>query len=199
MTTNETHTAEETFEATTDDTEYAEPEVDAAEEDLDEEQKRNLDQIEAILADPSAAFELESGFEVRTERIRLRQLLRFLKILTTNATDILSAIRVDSEDDSNGFIGTLLMALAISIPDSENEIVEFVQSLVKPAGLVEGRDLPPAVKKENDKLRDELYAELSNPSPDDVFEILSRVLIVEGPNLLNLVQKLQFMIRTGAI
>lgn len=157
----------------------------------------NVDiQLEAILADPSEPFKLESGLEVQIERVKLIQLMRFLKILTSSASDALTELRFDPENDQDEFVSSLLMALVISIPDAERQVVEFVSSLVRPAGLVEGRKLPKSVQKQNEELWDELTEELFNPDLDDLFNILSRVYEVEKDHLLDLGKKLKLILQT---
>src|SRR6188768_723103 len=104
---------------------------------------------------------LVSGHEVRVLRIKLRQLLRLLKILAGGAG---SAMQLFNQDDSDEETATsIMLALALAIPEAEDETVDFIQSVVLPADYIEGRRLTKADQAENEKLMEELYEVLYNP------------------------------------
>ena len=152
--------------------------------------------LDAVRPDPSEPFELVSGRLVKVERVRLRQLIKFVKILSAGTATALQNLQIDPDENPDAFLGSLLMALVVSVPEGEGEIVEFIQSLVIPADLTEGRNLPKSVRDENDEKVEDLFFDLYNPDLDDVYEILSRVFEIEGPHLLDLANKVTHLIQT---
>ena len=98
--------------------------------------------IDAIAAEPQE-LTLESGFPIKVLRIRTRATMSLLKILTRGAGEALMAIRVGSDTSQDEFVGTLLGAVVMSIPEAEDETVEFINRIVEPAKLIDKPRLTP--------------------------------------------------------
>ena len=134
---------------------------------------------------------LTSGLKVRVLRIKLRQLLRLLKILAGGAG---SAIQLFNESDDDEETATsIMLALAMAIPEAEDETVDFIQSIVLPADFVEGRRLSKSQQAENEKLIEELSDELYNPELEDTLAIIEVVVKTEAPHIRELGKKLQVL------
>jgi hypothetical protein len=134
---------------------------------------------------------LVSGSQVRVLPIKLRQLLRLLKILAGGAG---SAIQAFSADESDEDVATSIMfALVLAIPEAEDETVDFIQSVVLPAGYVEGRRLSKQQQKDNDELIEELAEELFNPELEDSLAIIENIVKFEAPHIRELGKKLKVL------
>lgn len=147
------------------------------------------------LASEAGPITLESGDEVNVERLRTRQLFKLLKILTRGAAPILGEISWSAETSPELFSQQLLGALVVSIPEAEEEAMEFIRAMVTPIGLIE-RPRTEAERAENYAKQDALSWVLNNPSLDDTVSILERVIQVEAPEILALGKRLGLLLRT---
>lgn len=143
----------------------------------------------------SGIVTLEGGFEVEVQRLKLRQLLRALKVLSSGAGSALGALSFNENSDQDEIAQTVLFAMAIAIPEAENETVEFLSSMVIPVGFKEGRDLSKSVKAKNAQLLEELDEILFNPSLDDVLSIVEVVIEKEAPHLKSLGNRLATLLK----
>src|SRR6187431_1856449 len=96
----------------------------------------NENETDVILGE-STVLTLESGTQINIERIRLRQTMRFLKILTVGAGAALAEVRVNQDTPPAEMAQEILALLLISIPDAEEESIDFIKSMVKPLGLID--------------------------------------------------------------
>lgn len=140
---------------------------------------------------------LQSGSVVIIESLKLRQFFRLMKIVTHGAGS--SLLRMDlSPDDSADVFGTKLLSMVLlSIPDSEDETIDFLMSMVKPDGLIENRLLDKAAKERNDFLLDVLHKELMNPELEDTISILEVVVQRESADLQALARKVMSMFKVA--
>lgn len=152
--------------------------------------------IDAIAAEPLKVT-LESGFEIKVLRIRTRATMSLLKILTRGAGEALAGIRVGSDVTPQEFTGQLLGAVILSIPEAEDETIEFLNRVVEPAQLREGPRLTPGDVEWNADQEDLLRAELRDPSLDDLITIVSEIVNVEGPHIMALGKRVAALLPTA--
>lgn len=138
-------------------------------------------ELDALTAEPKA-LALASGLEIEIERLKTRQLFKFVKIVTSGAGGLLGSLNLSSEGDSSEFAGQLLALTLVAIPEAEDEAIDFIRSLVRPAGLV----VSAKSKKDqarNEELFQELYTELENPELEDLFTIFEQLISVEAEHV----------------
>lgn len=141
---------------------------------------------------------LMSGFEIVVERLRTRQLMSLLKILTRGAGSVLGELRFSSDMDPQEFTGNLIGAVLLSIPEAEDETVEFINRMVSPAGLKEGRLTKDEILS-NDDLEQELRSQLSNPELEDLLTIMEQVITNEAPHILALGKRLAALLKVQTL
>lgn len=147
--------------------------------------------IDTIDAEPTT-ISLESGFEVNIERIKTRQLLRLMRILTRGAGAALGQLQFGGEQED--FVSSLLAAVVLAIPEAEDETIAFIRSMVTPAELVE----KPRTKDDhahNEELIQELDAEFFNPELEDIVAVLERVITLEAPHIMALGNRLAVLLK----
>lgn len=134
-----------------------------------------LDDIESL--DPrSTPIKLASGSSILVERLRMRQLFKLLRIVSHGAGQALLSTRLNLAEDTQEELAIKLMSLLmLSVPDAEEETIDFIRSVTKPYGLAEGRSLSKQDRERNDILLRTLFDELDNPEPDDFLSIIEVV------------------------
>lgn len=137
--------------------------------------------IDTIASEPTP-LTLESGFEIKIERLKTRALMALLKILTRGASEVLATLSFSSETSQEDFTGQLIGATILAIPEAEDETVEFIQRMVSPAGIKEGR-LSKADVQRNAELEAQLRAELDDPELVDLVTIVSEIITAEAPHI----------------
>ncbi len=145
----------------------------------------------------SSTFELTTGTEVEIEHLRTRQLLRFLKILTVGAGAALTELKIGEDSEPGELAQELIAILLVSIPDAEDEVMDFMRSMVKPAGLIS----PEKTKGDrvyNVQKFEALFTELDNPEIEDTIAILEKVIKAEAPNMLALGKRLAALLPASA-
>lgn len=139
------------------------------------------DEVERIDPDPTGPVTLVSGAKVEIVPLKLRETMKLLKIVTRGAGGVLEQTMGDLDlDDPAAFAQTFGALIVFSIPEAENEAVEFIQSMVLPYDF---SNLP-----QQDKI-DQLNAlavDLSNPELEDVISIIERVVRRESEDIRNL-------------
>jgi hypothetical protein len=169
MTTNEPDTGTDT--------------TDVVEDQAAVEEETNSD-IDALLADPSV-ITLSDGQRYRVERLKTRGMLRLLKVLTGGAQDVLMQTKFSADMDPQEFAGIFIGSLLFSLPEQENETVDFIKGMVLPYHFID-RPVTVAEKESN---RDAILALedlLDDPEPEDTIAILTAVFTIEAPNILSL-------------
>lgn len=159
-----------------------------ADDVVEEQQETTPVENEIDVLDPEfAVVELESGLEVRVERLKLRQLMKLVKIITAGGSlDVLFAM--DYEDDAD-FIRKLLALTISSIPVAEDETFDFIRSLVVPKHYIE-KPRTKAEREANEVALDDLNAEMANPEISDVITILTVLFRKEAPHISSLGKKI---------
>lgn len=149
--------------------------------------------VEALTAEPNV-ITLTSGSVVRVQRLKTRQLLRLLKIFTAGAADALGSLEFDRED-TEGFAQQLLALIVLSIPEAEDETIEFIQALILPARFEENPKTK-AAKEANQKLIDDLYNETVNPEIEDLISIFEVVFRAEAEDMIALGKRVGALVKT---
>lgn len=152
--------------------------------------------VDAILAEPQQ-ITLESGLPINVLRIRTRATMSLLKILTRGAGEALATIRFGEGVSQEEFTGQLLGAVILSIPEAEDETIEFINRVVEPANLHTGTRLTAGDKEYNADQEAILAAELDDPSLDDLVTILSEIVKIEGPHIMALGKRLAAILPTA--
>lgn len=173
------------------------PAPDGAPSSLDEEPVREetpvvdlvadpeRDEIERLLNDTSQTLKLSTGSTVRIRPMKLREFLRLLRIITRGGSQIMSTMDLNFEDTED-FIQSLLAIVLFSIPDAEQETIEFLTAMCEPERLT-------------GNAKDDAYAyqmlakELDNPELEDTTNILAIIVRSEGRDLQALGKRLRTM------
>lgn len=140
---------------------------------------------------------LKSGMDVEVTRLKTRQFFRLLKVFTHGASTALLQSSLDFNATGEEFGQKLLMLVMFSIPDAEQETIDLVQSLVRPAGLHEGppASLTDAQREGNAALWQRLGRELFNPDIDDLVDICETVIRQEAGDIQALGKRLTGLYR----
>jgi hypothetical protein len=143
---------------------------------------------------------LLSGTVVVLEDLKARQFFRLLRIITHGALPGMRESGLFEMDglDSDEFIGRLLSVTLLSIPDAEDETIEFIRSMCKPDGLIEGRRLNKQDTERNTALWAGLAEELENPELDDLVTIIEAVVMRESADIQALGKRLAGMFKLAA-
>lgn len=149
-------------------------------------------------------FTFASGFRVKVVPMKTRQLFRLVRILTQGISasvgegaDLSVLFRsADQDESASQIIGLLVTA----IPEAEDATVDFLESMVVPADLVEGR-LSQSDRESNDELWSRLSAEIFNPEMEDLLGLVEIIIQQEVPSLVSLGKRLsktiELMSKTG--
>lgn len=128
---------------------------------------------------------LQSGMIVEIVPLKARQFFRLLRVLTHGAGGALLRNELDFQGGQEQFLAKLLSLVLISIPDAENEAIDFIQSMCKPNGLAEGA--PSKLTKDqnaaNEQLWIEIGAELYNPELEDIIDIVEAIVKQEADDI----------------
>lgn len=131
-----------------------------------------------------SVVKLQSGFELEIQRLKTRQMFRLLKVLTHGAGPLVQQ-QLDFGDTAEDFGRKLLALVIISVPDAENEFIDFLVSMTKPKGLIEGkgRKLNKQEQEDNATLWRRYEEELGNPDPMDLLDVVDVIITQEAPEL----------------
>lgn len=144
--------------------------------------------------DPQPAVcKMSTGLQVEVVRLRTRQFFRLLRVLTHGAGPAMMQAGLDFRESAEDFTQKFLMLVVMSIPDAETEAIGFLQSMLKPAGLVDKPESQQtkAEKAENTELWKQFNTDLFNPDLDDTLELIETIVRQEAPELQALGKKLQ--------
>lgn len=140
------------------------------------------DEVERIEPTPTGPVKLVSGKEVDIVPLKLRETMKLLKIVTRGAGGVLESTLGGLDlDDPTAFAQTFGALILFSIPEAENEAVEFIQSMCVPAGFESMTDRSQQIEALNS-----LAIELANPELDDVISIVERIVRRESEDIRNL-------------
>lgn len=150
---------------------------------------------------------LRSGMKVQLESLKARQFFKLLRIVTHGALPGLrdsGIFQLDFDElDVDEFVGRLLSVVVMSIPEAEDETIEFLRSMCFPIGLIERRGLNKQDVERNTILWEALDEELENPELQDMVTIIEAVVKREAADIQALGKRLASMIqlamKTGQI
>jgi len=149
---------------------------------------------ETEILDPEVeTVALADGLVVGVNRLKTRETLKLLKILTRGAGYAISTIDINSDEQS--FAESMLMAAVFAIPEAEEETIDFLKTMTYPAGLV----LSPKNKtdKENNAhLLEKFENSLDNPDLDDLVSIFEIIVKNESPHIKELGKKLALLMKS---
>lgn len=141
---------------------------------------------------------LRSGLQVQLESLRTRQFFKFLRIVTHGALPGMreAGLFSDMGDlDTDEFMGRLLSITLLSVPDAEDETIDFIKSMVYPVGLIERKGLNKQDLERNTLLWEGLDAEMQNPDLDDLITIIEAVVKRESQDIQALGKRLASMFK----
>lgn len=143
---------------------------------------------------------LACGIEVHVLPLRMRQMFKMMKIITHGAGQALQNAGLDFSEDPAVFMQKLAGIVLFSIPDAEQETIEFIQSMVEPAGLVEKmpRDLSKQDRERNIELWTALNQELWNPDPGDTIDLVENIVSREAKDIQALGKKVGRLIQLAS-
>jgi len=145
-------------------------------------------EIDLLTSEPQT-LTLVSGTEVRVLRLKTRQLMKLMRILTTGAGSALANVQLGDDSTPEQITTQLLAMLAFSIPEAEDETIDFIWSMVEPAKLITDPKSKPE-HEVNEGLMENLRAEMTNPELDDLMTVIEAVVTIEGPHLASLGKRL---------
>jgi len=154
------------------------------------------DDSELDRLDPQpATLKLSTGLQVDLVRLRTRQFFRLLRVLTHGAGPAMMRAGLDFKAGAEQFTAQLLTLVVMSIPDAEQEAVAFLQSMLKPSGLAEGRKLTKQQDEDNEALWERFNTDLFNPELEDLIDLIEAIVRQEAPELQALGKRLQQMMK----
>jgi hypothetical protein len=146
-----------------------------------------LDTLDAV----PETITLSTGTVVQFEALKARQFFKLLRIVTHSATGMLGQIDNLFSGSGQDAAGRFAAMLLMSIPDAIDETVEFLFSMVKPAGLIDRPKLDKVQQQHNQALWDNLVKDLSNPELEDLVDLVEAIFKREADDLAALGKKLQ--------
>src|SRR5712692_148081 len=152
------------------------------------------DEMSAILPEDERV-KLSSGTFVLLEPLKMRQFFRLMRIVTHGAGPAISRMNIDVNSSVEQFTTQLATLILFSIPDAEQETIDFLMSMVKPDGLIENRALNKLDKERNLELIENLRAELDNPEPEDFVTLIEVIVKREAEDLQALGKRVAAMFR----
>lgn len=153
--------------------------------------------IEELSGDPKPLVLPASNLAVNVQRLKTRQTFKLLKIFTSGAGPIIANLNFDTDEEN--FVQELLAILLISLPEAEDEAMEFITSMVEPADLLDdGGGKNKVNYDKNVETWQSFYKTFQNPELDDTVEILTAIIQTEGPHLAALGKKIAAMLPTAA-
>ncbi len=153
-----------------------------------------LGDTDRIVSEPENIRLPISGTEVKLQELKTRQFFKLLKILTRGAGDLLSSLRLNADDDADVFVKQLIAIVVLSVPEAEEETLEFLISMIQPVGIVSGTNLSKETLANNAELRSALFEEFSNPELEDVIFLIENIVRREAKDIQSLGKRLAGML-----
>src|SRR6266566_5414225 len=154
------------------------------------------DEMSAIMPE-DMRVKLSSGTFVLLEPLKMRQFFRLMRIITHGAGPAISRLNIDVTNTVEQFTTQLVTLVLFSIPDAEQETIDFLMSMVKPDGLIENRALNKADRERNSELIENLRVELDNPEPEDFVTLIEAIVKREAEDLQALGKRVVKMFQTA--
>lgn len=146
-----------------------------------------------VIADEGDVIVLESGTKLTLVPLKSRQFFKMLRIITHGAGGMLLNFKFSANDSAEEFGAKLVALLAFAIPDAEDEVFDFLLSMVVPVGTVAGRTLSKADRTKNEELAASLFEELYNPELGDTLTLIEAIVTREAADLQALGKRMMMM------
>lgn len=155
--------------------------------------------VERLLPGPGEPLVFSTGTVVEVKPLKLRGFLSMLKIITRGAAVALGGLRLDTNDDD--FIQNMLSLFIFAIPEADEEVVDFVRTMVAPWPKdADGDPLNGGLLQD---ATNELWQELDDPELEDMFSVIEVIIHREGSDLRRLGKRmasaLAFAQKTGQV
>jgi hypothetical protein len=156
-------------------------------------------ELDALIAEPTTV-RLSTGTVLQIERLRARQFFKLLRIVTRGALPAMqdmSLFKIGADMDAREFAGRFLSLMLLSIPEAEDEAIEFVQAMVTPVGLIERRGLKlnKADAERNTELWTKVITDTDNPELEDLVTIIEAIVQREAADIQALGKRLAAMFK----
>jgi hypothetical protein len=155
------------------------------------------DETAVLAAEPDLLHLPEADIDIYVEKLKTRQLFKFLKILTKGAGPLLGDLSLGQDTNAEELGQDILALLLVSLGNADNEIIEFLQSMVRPTGLIDP-ERTKLDREENVAKYTALYTLLDNPEIADLVALLTFIVKAEAPNLVSLGKQVAAMLPTAA-
>lgn len=147
-------------------------------------------------------LKLSTGTVVAVLPLRTRQFFRLLRILTRGAGPLLMEYRLDGDLTTGEFQQRLLTLIALSIPEAEDEAIDFLKAMTKPVGLIEPGGARGALSKQDRERNDVLWADLNealhNPELLDLLDLVENIVRRESADMQGLAKRLAGMMKLAS-
>ena len=148
--------------------------------------------VESILPN-FGEYTFASGLTVDVGRLKTRSFLKLLKIVTRGAAGFLMEYRLDPGMDGGEFVQKLVALIVLSIPEAEDETIEFFRAMTTPQGYIQGIKLSPAEREINEDLGLRYNAALDDPELEDLFGLMECIVKQEAEDIQALGKRLVAM------
>ncbi len=141
---------------------------------------------------------LESGFVIELERLKARQFFKLLRIVTGSGalSQLANAGLFSMEGQTEAdFTAQFVTVVLMSIPEAEDETIDFIRAMARPSGLRTGRKLNKQDEDHNLRLFLEFDQELNNPELDDLISIIEAIVRREASDIQALGKRLAAMLK----
>lgn len=146
-----------------------------------------------IIVNEGDVVTLTSGTEVNIQPLKARQFFKLLRIITHGAGGMLLNVKFSPDDTPEEFGSKLVALVGFAIPDAEEEVIDFLLSMVEPAGLKDSKSATKTQKNKNEELKTALFEELYNPELDDLVTLIEAIVRREAEDLQALGKRLMSM------
>lgn len=133
-------------------------------------------------------YTFADGTTVGIERLKTRQFFKLLRIITHGGMDALQTIRLDPNQGTEVFTENLIALLIFAVPESEDETIEFLRSMVTPQQVTIPDDVPPSsagkmAQRLTDEAKVKVDSEFTNMGLDDLLGLVEVIIRREAPEL----------------
>lgn len=135
--------------------------------------------LDTILPEPGTVT--VDGVRCQINRLRMRELMKLVRVLTTGVGDGLSRLDYSAGDDA--FAQQLLGLAIVGIPEAEDEFAELLQAVVVPV---------------DPRYSEQVREAMDNPEADLLVDIIQLVVAQEQESFGALLGKLRNLIGTTA-
>lgn len=151
-------------------------------------------ELDGLEGTPPETITLSNGAVAKILDLKTRQLFRLLRIVTHGAGGFLLSADLNLNDSAESFVAKLIGILIIAVPESEDETIAFLSSMVAPDGLIERPGRDKGAEERNTELWARLNEAMLNPEMEDTFALLEAILQREAKDIMSLGKRLAGML-----